>query len=99
VGTSESSNLLFISLKQHLGGLKLYNNKEVEKSVREWVRMQNPIYTAKEHLNPCQDGTNTNRCSGGILKNDNSLVQKSKNLAVDTVYNIRCADGLSVGFI
>lgn len=77
----------------------MYNNKEVEKSVGEWVRMQNPTCTAKEHLNPCQDGTNTYQCSGEILKNDNSLVQNSKNLAVDIVYNTLCADGLSVGFI
>lgn len=77
----------------------MYNNKEVEKSLREWVCMQSSIYTVKEHLNPWQDGTNTYRSSGEILKNDNSLIQKSKNLAVDIVYNICCADGLSVGFM
>jgi hypothetical protein len=39
---------------------------------------------------------------GEVLKNDNSLEQKCKNLAVDIVYivyNTRCADGLFVGFI
>jgi hypothetical protein len=57
------------------------------------------LYCEGTLKNPCQDGTNTYRCLGEILKNDNSLVQNSKNLAVDIVYNIRCADGLSVGFI
>lgn len=77
----------------------MYNNTEVEKSVREWVRMQTATYTATEHLNPCQDGTNTYQCSGEILKCNNSLVQDSKNVAVDIVYNICFVGRLSFGFI
>ena len=62
-----------MSLKQHLGGLILYNNKEVEKSVREYVRMQKPTYAAKEQLNPRHDGTNTYWCIAIRLPTDATL--------------------------
>jgi hypothetical protein len=37
LGTAGSSTL---SLKQHLGGRRFYNNEEVVVVVREWLRMQ-----------------------------------------------------------
>jgi hypothetical protein len=56
-----------------LGGRRFRNNKEVETAVREWLRMQEPVSTATEFLNSCQDGTNASMCKGIILKNNGTL--------------------------